>query len=194
MSFLTGTQMELLYAMPSNGTAVTAAAQTQLTGTPTTTNPSPQLPAYFFPSGQGGPGKSVIVRAGGFFTVGGTAVTNIIQIGLDATINTLGTAIAKTGAFTTTANVTNGAWFLDCMITCQGVGTSATLDAVGTLDWGTGNNAATAVTATYMIGAPNTTFTFNNATPYYIELWNTWSATTGSPTITCTQFHIFGCN
>jgi hypothetical protein len=45
-----------------------------------------------------------------------------------------------------------------------------------------------------MMGAPNSPMSLNNATPYYIDIWNTWSATTGSPTITLTNFMIFGCN
>jgi hypothetical protein len=194
MSFLTGTQMECLYSMPANATAVTAAAQTQLTGTPVASNPSYQLPAYFFPNGQGGPGKSLIIKAGGFFTIGTTAVTDVIQLAFDSSINTFGIAVAKTGAFTTTASVTNGAWFMDLNITCQQVGTTTNLISTGTLDWGTGNNAATAANVGYMVGSPNAAVVINNATPYFLEMWNTWNVTTGAPTITCNQFMVFGCN
>ena len=197
MSFYTGTQMELLYSMPANGTAVTAAAQTQLTGTPTASNPSYQLPAYFFPNGQGGPGKTLLIKASGFFTTGTiTSLTDVIELSFDSTINTHGTTIAKTGAITgtTLTSVTNGIRILDCWITCQQVGTTTNLVAAGQLNVGTGNNAATVANAAYNIGTPQTPATINNATAYFIELWNTWSVTTGSPTITCSQFMIFGCN
>lgn len=194
MSFYTGTQVELLYCQPANGTAVTAAAQTVMTGTPAASNPPFQLPAFFFPSGQGGIGKHLRIVAGGFFTVGSTAVTQTIELSFDTTAGTHGTAVAKTGAFTTTANVTNGAWYLDLGITCQQVGTTMNLNALGEITWGTGNNAATVANAGYMMGAPNTSIALNNATAYYPELWSTWSVTTGAPTITCTQFNIYGCN
>jgi hypothetical protein len=196
MSFYTGTQVELLYCQPANCTAVTAAAITVLTGTPAASNPPYQLPAYFFGTGQGGVAKHLRVTAGGFFTVGTTAVTQTIELSFDVTkgSRTGAITIAKTGAFTTTASVTNGAWYFDCLITCQQVGTTTNLNALGTLDWGTGNNAAATANAGYMVGAPNTSAVIDNSTAYFPELWGTWSAVTGTPTITCTQLNIYGCN
>lgn len=205
MSFVTGTQVEQLYAMPASCTAVTAAAQTVLTGTPTATNPHYMLPAYFFQSGGGGAagvGKHLRITAGGFFSTGTlVTVTDVIQLAFDPTPGTLGTAIAKTGAFamtaTTLAGITNGAWYLDCLITCQTVGKGATatlVNALGTLDMGGGNNATTTANAGYMIGSPNANIGIDQSVPYAIELWNTWSVTTGAPTITCTQLNIYGCN
>jgi hypothetical protein len=196
MSFYTGTQVELLYAQPANCTAVTAAAQTVLTGTPAASNPPYQLPAYFFNPGDGGVGKHLRITGGGFFTVGSTAVTEVIELSFDPTkaSRTGAITLAKTGAFTTTANVTNGAWYLDALITCQQVGTTTNLNVLGTLDWGTGNNAATVINASYMLGAPNTSAAIDNSVAYYPELWGTWSVTTGAPSITCTQLNIYGCN
>lgn len=194
MSFLTGTQSEVLYCQPANCTAVTAAAQTVLTGTPAASNPPYLLPAYFFASGQGGVGKAIHIAAGGFFSTGTAAVNMTLQLAFDTTAATFGTAVAKTGAFAAGTSVTNGAWFLDVFITCQQVGTTMNLNAVGSLDWGTGNNAATASAAGYMVGAPNTSIALANATAYFPELWATWSATTGAPTITCSQFLIEGLN
>jgi hypothetical protein len=193
VSFLTGTQVEVLYAMPANCTAVTAAAQTQLNGTPAASNPPYQLPAYFFPNTYG-VGRALHIVAGGMFTIGTSAVTDIFQLAFDSSINTFGTAVAKTGAFTTTTSVTNGAFFLDLFITAQSVGTTTNLNSTGTLNWGAANNAATAANVSYMVGSPNASVAINNATPYWIDLWNTWSATTGSPTITLTQFIILGLN
>ena len=193
MSFLTGTQCELLYAMPANGPAVTAASITRLSAGSSATNPPYFLPAYFFPDTYG-VGKSLMIRGAGFFTIGTTAVTDIITVALDTTAGTAGTTIAATGAFTTTASVTNGAFKFDIDITCTDVGTSAVLNATGLLHWGTSNNAATTANTGYMIGAPNAGVAFSNATGYFIEVFNTWSATTGAPTITMTNFTIWGLN
>ena len=116
--------------------------------------------------------------------------------------------VAKTGAMPISqtvassgyglSNVTNGAWYLDCLITCHVLGQAATdskLNAFGTLDIGPANNAATfPVNVGVMIGTPQTDILFNMAQAYYIELHNTWSATTGAPTITCTQLNVYGCN
>jgi hypothetical protein len=197
MSGYTGTQMELLYAMPANGTAVTAAAATVLTGTPAASNPPYQLPSYFFPAGQGGPGKTLVIRAGGFFSTGTlTSLTDIITVGFDTAAGTLGITLAKTGAITgtTLTSITNGAWYLDVTCTCQQVGSTTNLISAGTLSIGAGNNAATTGAATYMVGTPNTPVVIVNSTAYFIEVFNTWSVTTGAPTITCNLFTIFGCN
>ncbi len=86
MSFYTGTQSELLYSMPASATAVTAAAATVMSGT-STTNPAYQLPAYFFPN-NGGIGKSLLLKGGGVFTIGTTAVTDIFQVGFNTTAGT----------------------------------------------------------------------------------------------------------
>lgn len=196
MSFLTGTQTELLYAMPASAAAVTAAANTVMTAPNTTTFPAYQLPAGFF-GPNGGIGRTLLIRAGGWFTTSSTAMTQTISCSLDAAAGTQsGQVLGKTGAFTPTASVTNGAWQLDLWVTCTaiGVGTSATLNTVGNLMWGTANNAATAAPQSFMIGAPQTAVTFNSTSAYYVEAFANWSLTTGAPTITCTNFLIFGCN
>src|SRR5215470_12053978 len=109
VSFLYGTQCELLYAMPASGAAVTAAAATILSGT-TAANPPYALPANFFGQfGGNGPGKSILVKGGGWYTVGSTAVTDIIKIGLNTTQNTASIAVTlgATGAWTTVASQSN---------------------------------------------------------------------------------------
>src|SRR5499427_3981881 len=120
MSFTTGTQMECLYAMPASGVAVTAAAATILSGT-TAANPPYGLPPGFFgPPAATGPGKSLLIKGGGWYTVGSTAVTNIIKIGLNTTQNTAAIAVtlAATGAWTTVASQTNVAFDFEVLVTC----------------------------------------------------------------------------
>lgn len=197
MSGYTGTNTELLYSMAANGTAVTAAAITVMTGTPAASNPPYQLPAYFFPSGSGGVGKSLWIRAGGFFSTGTlTSLTDVFTLSFDTAAGTSNIAVAKTGAITgtTLTSITNGAWLLDLDIVCQQVGSTTNLISVGTLSIGAGNNATTTGAATYMIGSPNAAVAINNSTAYFIELFNTWSVTTGAPTITCNMFMIYGVN
>jgi hypothetical protein len=201
VSFVTGTQCELLYALPASATAVTAASATVLSAS-STTNPAFQLPAYFF-SNTYGVGKSLLLKGGGWFTVGSTAVTDIFQVGLDTTAGTLATVIAKTGTFTTVASVTDGAFDFEVMLTATAIGSSGTLNAVGHMHWGPANNAAAPTQSAYsstlsgqpmMIGTPQTAVSFNNSTAYFLELFNTWSVTTGAPTITLTNFFVFGLN
>ena len=206
MSFLTGTQVELLYCMPAACNAVTAASITAMTGTPSTTNPPYQLPAYFFSPGQGGIGKHLRITAGGFFSTGTiVTLTDVITLGFDTTAGTLGITLAKTGTLTTVVQATAAAFDFEVLVTmtAQGVGaTAGTLNAVGWVEYGVANNAATGTFGTYssnnasrfMIGTPQTAVTFNTLTSYYLEVFNTWDATTNAPTTTLTNFLIFGLN
>ncbi len=195
MSGFTGTQAELLYAMPASGAAVTAAATTVMSAANTTTFPAYSLPAGpngFFPAA----GKSLLIKGGGWFTTSSTAMTQTISIGFDTTAGTLSALKCATGAFTPTASVTNGAFEFEIMATITALGASANLNAVGHLLWGTGNNAATASPQLFMIGAPNAGVALANpwTTTYYVEAFSAWSLTTGAPTVTLTNFMVFGLN
>jgi hypothetical protein len=206
MSFITGTQCELLYAMPASGTAVTAASITVLSGS-TNANPAYQLPAnYFSYTPANGPGKSLLIKGGGFYTVGTTAVTDVITIGLDSTRGTLGTTLAKSGAWTTVISQSNVEFEFEVMVTLtvvgQGGGTNASVNSMGHLLVGQANDAANPTLQTVgaqwatpiMIGAAQTAKTFDPTVGQYVEVFNTWSAVTGSPTATLTNFYVFGLN
>jgi len=211
VSFLTGTQVECLYAMPASGAATTAAAATIISGT-TAANPAYLLPAgYFTPQSGTTPGKSLLLKGGGWFTIGGTAVTDVFQVGLNTAAGTGTPAIvlAKTGVFTTLINWTSAAFDFEVMVTATALGvgaTAATANAVGSVSLGAANNAdaptlgtmGTSTTASLaskiMMGTPQTAATFNTLTAYYLEVSNTWNVTTGAPSITLTNFYVFGLN
>jgi hypothetical protein len=200
VSGFTGGQTELLYSMPSSGPAVTAAASTVMSYPNTTTFPAYSLPAGpngFFPN-TGGVGKSLLIKGGGWFTTSSTAMTQTISIGFDSTAGTLSALKACTGAFTPTASITNGAFEFEVMCTMTALGHTGVMNAVGHLIWGPGNNAATAVTPPqiFMLGAPNAGIALIDTitVPYYVEAFSSWSLTTGAPTVTLTNFMIFGLN
>lgn len=195
--------------MPASGAAVTAAAATIMSGA-SAANPPYAIPGGFFSSQTGTmPGKAILIKGGGWFTVGSTAVTNAFQVGFNTTANTAAIAVPlKTGTITTLASQTDCEFDFEVWATCtaQGVGATATsVNAIGKINFGNANNAATgtlgttAATSTaqiygYMIGTPQTALTFNNLVPQYVEVSGTWSVTTGAPTITLTNFYIFGLN
>ena len=206
MSGYTMTQTELLYAMPASGTAVTAASITVLSGS-TNANPAYHLPVDFFGQSSGnGPGKSLMIMGGGWYTVGTTAVTDVITIGLDSTRGTLGTTLAKSGAWTTVISQSNVEFTFWVMVTLtvpgQGGGTNASVNTIGQLHVGQANDAANPTLQTVgaqwatpiMIGAPQTAKTFDPTVAQYVEVFNTWSVTTGAPTATLTNFYVFGLN
>ena len=207
MSFYTGTQTELLYAMPGSGAAVTSTtATTQLLSANSTTMLPYQLPAGFFTQQSGGGiGKSLLIKGGGWFTVGSTADTCTLSFVLDTTLGTYLTLMAATGAITPVVSITDGCWEFEILVTCTALGTGANtkLNAVGHVFWGPGNNAAaptfssagvTSGGGVVMIGAPQSGVTITNSNAYYLDLYAQWSATTGSPTITMTNFLVFGLN
>jgi hypothetical protein len=207
VSFYTGTQCELLYAMPASGVAVTAAAATILSGT-SAANPPFGLPAGFFnPSPTGDAGKSLLIKGGGWYTVGTTAVTNIIKIGLNTTQNTAAIAVtlAATGAWTTVISQSNVAFEFEVMVTCTApgkAGTNGSYNCIGHLLIGQANNAANPTLQTVgaqwatpiMMGAPQTAAAFDPTVTQYVEVSNQWSVTTGAPTATLTNFYVFGLN
>lgn len=207
MSFVTGTQAELLYAMPASGAAVTAAAAAILSGT-TAANPPYGLPPNFFSQASGnGPGKSLLIKGGGWYTVGTTAVTDIIKIGLNTTQNTASIAVTlgATGAWTTVISQSNVAFAFElmCTLTVPGkAGTNCSMNSVGTLLIGQANNAANPTLQTVgaqwatpiMIGAPQTAVAFDPTVTQYVEVSNQWSVTTGAPTATLTNFYVLGLN
>jgi hypothetical protein len=205
MSFYTGTQCELLYAMPTASAAVTASGQTIMSKGSAA---APYvLPANFFvQQSGGGPGKSIELKGGGFFTVGTTAITDVIQFALDSTPGTYnaGGLFASTGTLTTLVSITTGVFFFDILVTAQVMGTSGTLSAVGTMNFGAGGAAETFGTngstlstfnQSVVVGLPATGVTsFSTQTSYAVEIFNTWSAATGGPSITLTNFYVFGLN
>lgn len=186
--------------MASSATPVTAAAVTVLSQVNTGTSTAFAFPmaSFFQQSSTGnGVGRSFFVKAGGFFTTSSTAMTQTIALGLDTTAGTLGVTLGATGAFTPIASITSGIWELEWMGTCTASGQSGTIQGFGNLMWGPGNNASTGANQqTFMIGAPQSPLTINTVNPAttYLEMFSHWSLTTGAPTITCSNYLVFGLN
>jgi hypothetical protein len=208
MSFYTGTQCELLYAMPASGAAVTAAAATVMSGT-TAANPPYALPLNFFAQQSGGgAGKSLLIKGGGSWATPTATRTTNFQIGLNSTAGTgtIALPFGKTGTITTVITTATAAFDFEVLVTGTAPGfgsTAGSLNAVGWVEYGIANNAATAtiggtfgpnMATRFLIGTPQTAIAPVPSTQYYVECSNTWDATTNSPTITLTNFLIFGLN
>jgi hypothetical protein len=206
MSFITGTQCELLYAMPASGAAVTAAAATVMSGT-TAANPPYALPLGFFnQQSGGGAGKSLLIKGGGWWSTATAARTTNFQVGLNSTAGTgtIALPFGKTGTLTSVVT-TNAIFGFEVLVTATSPGfgsTASALNAEGWVEYGVGNNAATGTFGTYssnnasrfLIGTPQTPIAPVPTTQYYVECSNTWDAVTNAPTITLTNFLIFGLN
>ena len=204
MSFLTGTQAELLYSMPATGpvltgtnTATTGGTQYLISQQGTSTGPAYQLPAYFF-SDSYGIGKSVLVQGGGTIIGGPATSTTKFALYADTTLGTQGTLLASTGAFSPVGTTVsqNAAFMFEVLMTCTSVGTAGTLNVIGRLFTGQSGNTATAATGVTVLmnSAGGSQPTFNNATAYYLDLYANFGATTTTQTITLTNLLVWGLN
>lgn len=206
MSYLTGTQTELLYVMPASGNAVNAASTTASTATSqllsqvnTTTSPSYQLPAYFFPNTYG-IGRAIYLTGGGTYVTGATTEPVNFNIYFDTATGASGTAgsvkVAGTGAMAPPLSISTSGWgwTFEAFLTCTAVGPSGTLNAIGKFHIGPANNAASnsSLTTDYMIGGASATI--NTGTAYFVDVYAFMSATTTSQAMTMTNFYIWGLN
>jgi hypothetical protein len=192
--------------MPASGAAVTAAAATVMSGT-TAANPPYALPLGFFQQQSGGgAGKSMLIKGGGWWSTATAARTTSFQLGLNSTAGTGAIALpfGKTGTITTIVT-TNAIFCFEVLVTATSPGfgaTTSSLNAVGWVEYGIGNNVAagtvdlnsTLQTSRFLIGTPQTAIAPVPTTQYYVECSNTWDAVTNAPTITLTNFMIFGLN
>lgn len=204
MSFITATNTEVLYTMPSPGTALnTSVTKTVITAN-SSTNPAYQQPALnaIWPPDRLAPRALRYVARGGV----GTTATPTLTVGLfyDVTQNstTSQITIGSTGAFTTASALGGGAsmtanWEmeLDLVVTAIGVTSGAyncTVYTNGTFTIGPGNDAATAAAVTYSIGSNTSKTTIVPGTSYWPEIWATWGTSNAANNIQCSQFFVLG--
>lgn len=198
MSFYGDAPAELIYAMPASGGAVTGTITTgSAAGGPDLGNTAfaAELPHNYFSK----VGKSILLEGGGFFTTGSTAPTLKFGIGINTSVGIVtANILCSTGAFTTIASTTDGVFNFRVLMTATALGTSGTLNAAGRLDWGSKTVTTTVGVPSYLMSpsATSTPFTFatNQTTPVYIEPFAYWSTTSTGPSVTMTNFLMWGLN
>lgn len=190
-SFLTGTNVELLYASIAAATAL---------GTFTTednlqkTLPPVIIPAGFFYS-PGSIGKSLRVVARGRLTTTGTPTFLWTSRLLTSTTwSGGGLAIGASGTLTGNA-VTNAFWVLQQDITLRalGIAGASTIVSMGLVECPSGVASPFATTIPATAGTV-TLATLDNAVTYYYFLSATCSASSGSNTIQLEMLKVFGEN
>lgn len=207
MSFLTGTNVEVIYSMPASGasSAPPGANSVILSGN-TTTNPACLLPPLNSIWSMGAiAGKALRVTARGIFGTPASAPgTWVIGCGLNTTQATKPATIvlAASGAFTPASpilSITNGEWEMEFDIVVQTAGTNAgatpnaNLITGGILSLGAGNNAATTGIDAFMIGSASA-ISVNPTINYYLEVYATFSTGPASTQIQCDQLIVAGLN
>jgi hypothetical protein len=207
MSFLTGTQAELLYAMPATGGSVTGTVSTGgtaqlLTPANGATTPAFLLPAYFFPDTYG-VSRSLLIQGGGTLLNGATTQNVRFALYLDTTAGTQitsspGGLLCSTGLFSPfgTTVSTTGAFMFEVLVTATSVGTNATLNTVGKLVTSAAGNPTTTMNTTgpSLLMQSATQPTFNSSTAYFIDMFCYFGATTTTQACTLTNFYVWGLN
>ena len=192
-SFLTGTNVELLYA--SVGAATTLATFT------TEDNLQKTLPHVIIPAGfflnSLSVGKSLRVRARGRLGSTGTPTFTYTARLLTSTTWSAGGVGVSSAAITVGSGVTLAPWVLELDITCRSVGAgggaNTTLAILGDVRAGT---AFAAAGGTYSIPAANTAFTvaIDHAATQYFYLSAACGTSNAANLITLEMLKVYGEN
>jgi len=199
MSFLTGTNQELIYASTAPGTAKnTFTTEVQINDT-AGMGPQVYLPKGFFPPDRHQAiGKAVRILASGIVSSTGTPTfTWTIRAG--AAGATTGTILAGTAAITTATTISNVPWTLDATFVLEalGAGAASTIrNANGQLI----SDGLTAATTTRALGAlggaaqPGTQTNFDTTIDNYINFNAACGTSNVSNSIQLLQLLVFGLN
>lgn len=124
------------------------------------------------------PGAAIRCTGYGRFSTTGTPTLNIgLYSGGSA-----GTALATTGAITTTSGVTNVPWWAQFLVVCRAIGTSGTLFTQGFVHGISGTVGVSVVPAP--ASAPAVA-TVDTTAAKSLDLTATWGTSSASNTITC---------
>ncbi len=189
MSWLTGTQAEVVSSSSAVGSAY---ANSTVATAVSPASGAAFLPANFFlPSYS--TAKRVWVHAYGVLSTTGTPN---LTVGL--TLNTTqgtynsGGIIATSAATGQASGASNALWELDVMISCVAAGSSGSALAAGAFSFPTTTTGAARVSSS--AANPNTAFTFNTQSAYYLEMFATWGTASASNTLQVYDYCVLGLN
>lgn len=193
MSFLTGTQCEVLYSLPSAVTKNTYTTQACMSALAASA-PVAKVPGGFFGSVPNPLGRSLYLKAMG--TIATTsAATFSPALGLDTTAGTGANLTTIYSTVAPTAAVT-AQWDLEAWITCQAAGETGGLTLQVNGKWVQSSVASGgALNATgWSAQFAGTLSGLLASTTYYVELFGTWSASAAGNTTTLQQMLLLGLN
>ena len=194
MSFLTGTNCELIYSSLNAGTAKnTFTTEVQINDT-AGMGVQAHLPPDFWLANNGQPGRGIRIVARGILSSTATP-TYTFTVRSGAAGNTTSAILLGSAALTTGSTVTNQYFELqgDVVLTAIGAaGTNSTVRGIGSL---LSPGLATTINPVYGGAAsPGTVATVDTSITNYINFNVACSASSASNTITLQQLLIFGLN
>ncbi len=193
MSFITATQVELLYSLPAAVTKNTYTAEAAFSGVAGTNTVCSLQAGYFLNDNPNPVGRSLYLMARGIIA-NTAAATFAVNMGLDTTAGTKANNVAVMAATapvaTFTAPFSFEAWF-----TCTAfASTTYSLQVNGSWVMEGANSAGAAVSTALRTGFQASLTGLVPTTQYFIELFGTWSASSASNTTTLHQMMLFGLN
>ena len=193
MSFVTGTQTELLYSLSSAITKNTYTTQAAFTGV-LATNTVCSIPAGWLLNDNPNPvGRALSLEVWGTIA-NTTAATFANALNVNPTAGAATGNIVANAAYTPTASLT-APWMLFARMTCTAFATSTfTLQVNGFVRY---ESVATGGAPTTTAQESGFTGTFTGLDPrvtQYVELFGTWSASAAGNTTTVQQMFLFGLN
>lgn len=193
MSFLSGTNVELLYSLSTPVTKNTFTTQA-LIGPLAASAPVPKIPAGFFSDNPNPIGRCLYLQVFGLIGTTGTP-TFSPAVALDTAAGTALNPITIYSLTTQTATVI-AQWQCQVWITCTAFGETAGMTLQVNGQWSQATVASGgAGNASGISGQFATSLTGLNATlTYYIELFGTWGTSSVSNTTTIQQMFLFGLN
>lgn len=200
MSFLTGTNTELIYASTSAGTAKASfTTEVAINDTAGMGVQSHLPPDFWLPNKPGAVGRGIRIFARGIVSSTATPTyTFTVRGGAAGAIT--GAILSGSAALTTASGIANAPWWFDSgdiiLETIGAAGANSTIRSVGTLL----TDAYSAATTTRVFAlyggaaSPGTATTFDTSITNYINFNVTCSASSASNTITLQQLTVYGLN
>ena len=195
MSFLTGTNTEVIASCATAGSATAVATTYTTIGVGASIA---YLPIGFF--GPMATNKTLRCVGDGLYTTPSSATVYTVGVGFDTTQGTSANQIVNAGV-TPTSSITAGFWHMDLEITVQALTESSTaasnavvLIGMGTFVISTAAGPSSSTHAVSIAGGSSALTITSAYTAFFVEWAMKSSAATGSQTMTLQRNTTYGCN
>jgi hypothetical protein len=191
MSYITGTQTELLYSLSASVTKNTYTTQAVMSAVAGTT-PVCSVDPRFFREAPNPVSRALLVKAEG--TIGSvSSPTFALALGWDTTVNSIANSITVMAATTTSA--TTVPFHFEALYTCTAYATSTmTLQVNGYFKMEAVASGGVASASALSVGFSGTVSAVDPRVLSYIELFGTWSVSSASNSTILQQMWLFGLN
>lgn len=197
MSFLTGTNTELIYANTTSGTAKNTFTTEVAINDTAGMGAQASLPAFFFQSNPTTSGKALHIIASGILSSTGTP-TYTFTLRLGAAGSTTAAIILGSAALTTVTGASNGFWRFEGDVVIQApagaAGANTTARGTGIINGTAGLASPFSYALFGGAASPGTVATIDTSITNYFNFNVACSASSASNTITLQQLMIFGLN